>query len=220
MSGGFDRVRARLSAAVIALGTSALGTSALGTTVLGTVVLGGAAPAHATVMIEVPMERLVDEADLVVHGRVTATGARLEPNADGRLEPHSITVVRVTEVLAGTPRGSELVIDEIGGAVQGRAMRIAGTPEYRVGEEVVLFLRALPGGEYRTYAMAQGAFEVLPAVGAAEAVVVRDTRAVSMARWAAGTMQLDHGQRAQMPLAAFLEYVRALVAASREDGVR
>ena len=199
MSRGF--VRALTLAAAIALGSAS-------------------ATAHATVMIEVPMERLVVEADLVVHGRVITTGARLVPNAEGHLEPHSIAIVGVSEVLAGAPRGRELVIDEIGGEVQGRAMRIAGTPSYRAGEEVVLFLRALPSGEYRTYAMAQGAFEVLPAIGAAQPIVVRDTRAVSMARWASGAMQIDHGQRAEMPLAAFLDYVRALVSASREDGVR
>lgn len=179
-----------------------------------------ASTASATVMVEVPLERLVAEADLVVHARITATGARLVANAEGRFEPHTVAVAQTIEVLSGVPRGRELVIDELGGDVQGRAMRIAGTPSYRAGEEVVLFLRALPGGEYRTYAMAQGAFEVLPGVGAAEAVVVRDTRLVAMARWRGGQMQLEHGARAEMPLAAFLETVRAIVSALEAGGAR
>ena len=97
-------------------------------------------------------------------------------------------------------------------------MRIVGTPEYRSREEVIVFLRALPDGGYRTYAMAQGHFEVLHAVGAAQPVVVRDTRAITMARWVNGQMSLDHGQRAEMPLAVFLQYVRELAASS--GGVR
>lgn len=189
-----------------------LATLALATTV--------AARAEATVMIEVPMERLVAESDLVVHARVLSTGSRLAPNADGRFEPHTITIVQVIEVLAGVPRASDIVIDELGGDVQGRAMWIAGTPEYRRGEEVVVFLRALPDGSYRTYAMAQGAFEILPSL-AGERVVVRDTRAVSMARWASnGSMQIDHGARAEMPLGAFLDYVRALAAVLDDGGAR
>jgi hypothetical protein len=181
-------------------------------------VLGMVTTAHATVMVEVPLERLVAEADLVAHARVLATGARLVQNAQWHFEPHSVAIVRLLEVIAGAPRASELVIDEIGGEVQGRAMRIAGTPEYRTGEEVVLFLRELPGGEYRTYAMAQGAFEVLPAVGSAERVVVRDTRTLSIARWAAGAMTLDHGTRAEMPLASFLDVLRAIAASLDEQG--
>jgi hypothetical protein len=164
--------------------------------------------ARATVMIEVPLERLVAESDLVVHGRVTRTGARLVANDGGHHEPHTVAVVALLEVLRGTPPAAEVLVDEIGGRVQDTEMRIAGTPEYRVGEEVVLFLRALPDGSYRTYAMAQGAFEVLPALPGAERVVVRDTRAVSMARWSQGQMRLDHGEVAAMPLATFLAYVR------------
>lgn len=201
MTSRWSTARAALVAAVVAMAS-------------------GATAARATVMVEVSMERLVAESDLVVHGRVTATGTRLAPNEAGRLEPHTITIVRVIEVLAGVPRGSELVIDELGGEIQGHGMRIAGTPEYRPGEEVVLFLRALPNGEYRTYAMAQGAFEVLPAVGAAEPVVVRDTRAIAMASWVGGAMTLDHGQRAEMPLSAFLGYVRALARAIEDGGAR
>ena len=182
-----------------------------------------AAPALATVMLEVPMERLVAESDLVVHGRVRDVGSRLVANAEGHFEPHTVTVLEVLEVLAGAPAAvvsapRELVVDEIGGRVQDQEMRIVGTPEYRRGEEVVVFLRALPDGGYRTYAMAQGHFEVLQAVGAAQPVVVRDTRAITMARWANGQMSLDHGQRAEMPLAVFLQYVRELAVTA--GGVR
>jgi hypothetical protein len=175
--------------------------------------------ARATVMIEVPFDRLVAESDLVVHGRVVRTGARLVDEGGG-LEPHSVAVLALIEVLRGTPPGAEVVIDEIGGRVQGTEMRIAGTPEYRQGEEVVVFLRALPDGTYRTYAMAQGRFEVLPALAGAERVVVRDTRAVAMARWSRGRMALDHGAVAAMPLGELLAYVRSVVDAVEAGGAR
>ncbi len=166
--------------------------------------------AHATVMVEVPLEQLLAEADLVVHGRVVRTGVRLAPNAEGHLEPHTVSVVQLLEVLSGAPESAEVVIDELGGRTQGVEMRIVGTPEYRRGEQLVVFLRALGDGSYRTIAMAQGHFEVLPGIGRAEAVVVRDTRAIAMASWVRGRMQLEHGQRAEMPLPSFLAYLREL----------
>ena len=89
-------------------------------------------------------------------------------------------------------------------------MWIDGTPRYRRGEECVVFLRALPDGSHRTYAMAQGHFEVRPGVPGVAPAVVRDTSAIGMASWARGPMVIQPGSVASMPLVAFLEYVRDL----------
>jgi len=76
-----------------------------------------------------------------VHAHVLSVGTRLSPNAEGRLVPHTLAIVQILEVLSGTPPGTQLVIVELGGEIQGRGMRIAGTPEYRHGEEIVAFLQ-------------------------------------------------------------------------------
>lgn len=170
--------------------------------------LGVATVARATVMVEVPLERMVAESSAIVLGRVERVGVRLELDAQHHATPHTVSVVRVSEWLRG-PGTSELVtIDEIGGTSPTLSMAVAGTPEYRRGEEVVVFLRALGGDRYRTFAMAQGHFEILRGVPGADDVVVRDTSAIGLASWEHGPMTITHGHRSAMRLAHFLGYVR------------
>jgi hypothetical protein len=163
-------------------------------------------------MVEVPFERLAAEADVIVHGRVLRTGSRLVVDEIG-MAPHTLTELDVYEPIKGTV-GDRIVIDEIGGTIQDRSMWIAGTPRYRRGEECVVFLRALPDGSYRTYAMAQGHFEIRPGVPGVAPSVVRDTSAVGFASWAHDVMDIQPGVVASMPLHAFLTYVRDLAAAT------
>ncbi len=175
-------------------------------------VTGTATNARATVMVEVAFDRLARESDVIVHGRVLRTGSRLVMDANGAM-PHTLTELDVFEPIKGDV-GARLVIDEIGGEVQGRGTWIAGTPRYRGGEECIVFLRALPDGSYRTYAMAQGHFEVRPGVPGVAAVVVRDTSAVGLVSWVRDAMTIQPGRVASMPLAAFLDYARDLAAAT------
>jgi hypothetical protein len=169
--------------------------------------------ARATMMVEVPFDRLVRESDAIVHGRVIRNGSRLEIDANGA-QPHTSTVLEVFEPLKGSV-GARLFVDEIGGTVQGRSMWIDGTPRYRQGEECVVFLRALPDGTFRTHAMAQGHFEVRPGVPGVAPRVVRDTSAIGFASWAHEVMEIQPGAVASMPLDAFLAYVREVVGGGR-----
>lgn len=163
--------------------------------------------ARATVMVEVPLETMIREADAIVVGVVEQVGARLVMRQDGA-EPHTITTLRVREWVKGS--GGALVrIDELGGTVAQRSTRIAGTPEYTPGEEVVVFLRRTPEGALRTFAMVQGRFGIRRGVPGADDVVVRDTSAVGFASWASGPMAIDHGGVRAMRLDDFLGYVRA-----------
>lgn len=180
---------------------------------LGIACLALAGVARATVMVEIPFERLVAESDAIVHGRVLRTGSRLEADAGGYFVPHTITEIEVLESLKGAA-DARVVIDEIGGTYQQGGMWIEGTPRYHRGEEAVVFLRALPGGAHRTFGMAQGHFEVRHGVPGVEPVVVRDTSAIGMASWARGPMELQPGVVRTMPLAAFLDYVHDLAVAT------
>ncbi len=169
----------------------------------------GVSAARATVMVEVPMERLVSESDVILFGRVARVDARLVIDDRGAA-PHTRSTIEIIDVLKGRAE-DRVQVDEIGGIIQGRGTWIAGTPRFRLGEECVVFLRALPGGTYRTYAMAQGHFEVRPGVPGVAARVVRDTSAMGLASWTREAMQVREGTVSSMPLDAFLGYVRQLV---------
>src|SRR5690606_12145544 len=73
--------------------------------------------AAATVMVEVPLERMVREADAIVVGRVERVGVRLVMLPGGGAEPHTITTIRAVEWIKGD--GCERVrLDEIGGVME------------------------------------------------------------------------------------------------------
>src|SRR5690349_15411228 len=68
--------------------------------------LAVASTASATVMVEVPLDEMIQRADAIVRGTVVATRVRLDVR-DGALEPQTFTTLRVTEWLAG--HGGETV---------------------------------------------------------------------------------------------------------------
>lgn len=173
------------------------------------------ASAAATVMVEVPLEAMVREADAIVVGRVERVGVRLVM-LPGGAQPHTITTIRAAEWIKGEG-GERVRVDEIGGVMEQGGMVIEGTPEYRVGDEVVVFLRRTPEGALRTYAMVQGQFHIVRGVGGAEDVVVRDTRAVGFASWASGPMTIEHGGVRAMRLGDFLGYLRQMVEQAELD---
>ncbi len=171
-----------------------------------------AMPAAATVMVEIPMEDLVATSDAIVHAHVLRTGTQLE-TYEGRLEPHTITELRVDDWLQsdGDPR---IAIDEIGGEVDGRGSWIDGTPRYAPGDEVVVFLRQLPSGAYRTVGMAQGRFDVVHTASGAgvTTVVQRDTSTLAFASWVNGQMRVrDGGPSPSVDYASFVGFVSSVL---------
>lgn len=165
-------------------------------------------PAHATVMVEIPIEDLVRDADAIVYGTVERVGVRLvrAPGQAG-LDPHTTTTIRVHEWIKGEG-GTHVSLDELGGEMGEVGLRIDGTPRYRAGQLVVVFLHRVQG-RYRTLQMAQGAFEVMPGLPGTPSIVQRDLGAIGLARWTEGRMTVEHGGRTAMRLDDFLAFVRA-----------
>jgi len=139
-----------------------------------------AGPARATVMVEVSLEDMARDADVIALGTITRTG-------------------------------DQVVIRERGGVWQGGGHWIDGTPQYRVGEEVVVFLQRDPSkpDSFRTYAMAQGKFEVLRGVPGTSGQVRRDLEGMAFAHWDGQGMELGHaGGAPTMALGPFLDRIR------------
>jgi len=171
--------------------------------------LAMAASASATVMLELSLEELVRDADSIVHATVVHTGVRMALR-ENSIAPETLTTLRVHEWIAGAG-GETVQIREIGGVWQGGGQRIDGTPTYRLGEEVVLFIerREQAPNDLRTLAMVQGKFVVRHGVGAVPSTVRRDLDGVGFLRWAEGqqTVVAPHDDPV-MQLDMFLDHVR------------
>jgi hypothetical protein len=177
--------------------------------VLAAIVLAIASPAFATVMIEVPLDEMIVRADAIVRGTVIASDVRVELR-DGAIEPQTTTTLRVTEWIAGEG-GETVVLRELGGTWQGGTVRYDGTPTYRVGDEVVVFLerRLEAPHDLRTFAMVQGRFTIRHGVPGVPASVSRDLEGISFARWSEGRQTVSApGAEPAMELETFLEHVR------------
>jgi hypothetical protein len=164
--------------------------------------------AAATVMEEATLEELILEADAIVVGRVERVATRVLLEADS-VEPRTFTELRVDRVLKGT-RAARLTIQERGGRWQGGGMHIDGTPEYAVGDEVLVFLARHPDAPetFRTHGMVQGRFTVVRGIGEMPTTVRRDLSAIAFARLtSAGTAVVPAGNDPAMRLEDLTAYV-------------
>jgi hypothetical protein len=74
---------------------------------------------------------------------------------------YTYVTLDVDRALKGTAPSS-IVLEELGGNANGMHVTVPGSPEFEVGEHVIVFLEAKEGSEYyRTVAMAQGKFSIV-----------------------------------------------------------
>jgi len=108
---------------------------------------------RATVLIPIEFRELVTAASVIAHGRVTDVHGEW---TDGRRSVETLVTVDVSDYLKGN-LGPTLTIHVPGGRVGRYRTVFVGAPEFRAGDEVVLFLRA-----NRIVGLSQGAFRVMP----------------------------------------------------------
>lgn len=176
-------------------------------------VLAWAYPASATVMVEVPLEELARDADAIVHATVVSSGVRMALRGQG-LTPETVTTLRVHTWLAGAglagEGGETVTLRELGGVWREGGLHYEGTPRYRPGEEVVVFLRRRPEApnDLRTMGMVQGKFSVRHGVGGVPSRVHRDLDGVAFVHWADGQQTVrPPNAEPEMELRAFLSAI-------------
>ncbi len=108
---------------------------------------------RATVLVPIEFRELVTVAAVIAHGRVTDVHGEW---TDGRRSVETLVTIDVGDYLKGN-LGPTLTIHVPGGRLGRYRTVFVGAPEFRTGDEVVLFLRA-----NRIVGLSQGAFRVVP----------------------------------------------------------
>ena len=126
-----------------------------------------AVPALATLVPQVTLEQMAGEAQFVVHGKVTRKWSAWDSGGQMIWSHYQL---QLEEALKGSP-GNSLVVSEPGGIVGDQGISIAGTPEYDVGDEVVLLVWRTPLGYLRTSGWGQGKFTVSATKGSSTKTV-------------------------------------------------
>jgi len=113
----------------------------------------------ATTVQPPPFEQLVNGSDYIVRAKVT--GIRYEATErNGRPWVHTYVQLEVRETIAGQPPAT-VELRLLGGkAPNGDEMRVEGVPEFKVGDEDVLFVHGNGRNFYPLYAVMHGRYPI------------------------------------------------------------
>jgi hypothetical protein len=109
------------------------------------IAIAGALPAEATVVGMLPEGLLTEQAQVIVIGQVVGISGHWD----------------VDEILKGAVPTPELTIRQLGGRVGDIESRVEGSPEFQLGERVLLFLTTRRDGTLRVAHLYLGKFSVL-----------------------------------------------------------
>jgi hypothetical protein len=135
------------------------------------VVIAGTLPAQAAIVSPVPERLLTEGARVIVIGRVASITSHWDPA--GQI----LTDVKIMldEILKGTVTAPELTIRQLGGRVGDVESRVEGSPAFRVGERVLLFLTTRRDGTLRVAHLYLGKFSLLTDLHSGETLARRQT---------------------------------------------
>jgi hypothetical protein len=126
------------------------------------VVAAAAADARATTVVVPSDEELFAASRAVVEGRVAEIRSR---RSDGGREISTYVSNDVSGVFAGDATAGRIVLKQMGGRVGDEFSMVYGSPEFAVGERVVLFLNTDDDGAWHTAFMFLGKYSVVASGG-------------------------------------------------------
>ena len=169
----------------------------------------GASVATATTVQKLSLQDLARKSDAIVVGEVEQTVSRWD---DQGKEIYTYVTVRVTDQVKGRKnqkgqKGPEtLTLRQLGGQVDKIASVVPGMPEFRKGEEVVLFLSQKDAAGYPwVVGLQQGKYSVVTDENGLKQVR-NDVDGLNLA--GPGGLQAGVKGASQMPLESFLESIR------------
>src|ERR1044071_1302947 len=126
--------------------------------------------ASATSVIIPPDDDLIIGARAIVRAKVLSVSSSF----DEQNRIYTYITLRVREVIKGRITDRRIVIKEPGGQVGDQGSTIFGAPEFRPGEEVLLYLDTWNDGSLRVHQMFLGKFTVIADPQTGRRLVVRD----------------------------------------------
>ena len=166
---------------------------------------------QATVILPIEFRELVTTAPVIVHGQVVDVRAEW---ADGRRSVETFVTVAVSEYLKGD-LGEQMIFRVPGGQLGRYRTIFVGAPEFREGDEVVLFLKHSGPSYPYIIGLSQGAFRVVPEPRTGRRMV---TTPIVMGRGGDEPERIVRGDVTRKPVTidAFRDAVRQVLAGARE----
>jgi hypothetical protein len=131
-------------------------------------------PVRATTLRRMSLSQLAQAADTVVRARCTSTSARWENGVIWTFSEFD-----VVERFKGKPLG-RIRVRSPGGRVGHISTRVEEAPEFRPGDEAVLFLEVTADGSYGVTAWVEGTFRIREHSQAGREFVTQDSSGVAV----------------------------------------
>ena len=165
-----------------------------------------AAP-RATVIVPIEFRELVATAPVIVHGHVVDVRSRW---VDGRRSVETFVTVAAAGYLKGN-LGERITFRTPGGQIGRYRTVFVGAPQFRTGDEVVLFLKRAGASNLYVAGLSQGAFRVVADAGTGLRMV---TTPIVMSRGGEEPERIVRGDLVRKPVSidTFREAVRQVVA--------
>ncbi|HEX5735108.1 MAG TPA: DUF4214 domain-containing protein [Blastocatellia bacterium] len=134
------------------------------------IVLMGAAQITLGTSVTLPSDdEMIIGSRAIVRGKVVSVGTRMDEN--DRI--YTYITLKVQEVLKGQITERKIVIKEEGGEYGDRGTLIFGTPQFKLGERVLLYLDTRNDGSLRVHQMFLGKFSIVKDEQTGKEMVVR-----------------------------------------------
>jgi hypothetical protein len=135
--------------------------------VIGVVLI--AVVANATTLVHLPFQQLVGYSSAIARVQCVGSDVRLENG-----EIWTDTRFHVMAIEKGFLPGT-IVVRQPGGKLQNLHSHVDGSPEFRPGEEVYLFLMGKPGKQFNVVGWSQGTFRIHRDAGNGSETVTQDS---------------------------------------------
>ena len=121
------------------------------------------ARSFATLVVPVTDADLIEQAEAIVQGQVTAiTSVQSQEHHQNKPQIFTLVHLSIEDILKGQlMHQRSLTIKQLGGTVGDSQYWVEGSPEFFVGEKVVLFLSRHPDGSPRVTQLYQGKLTIM-----------------------------------------------------------
>jgi Matrixin len=131
-------------------------------------------PVRATTVVPVPEQALIEDAVAIVTGKVILIESYWDAQQEKIFTHISLSI---DEILKGEFNTRELVLKQVGGRISDLYSWVYGSPEFTIGEKVLVFLGRNSDGSLRVAHLFQGKFSIFSDTQSGDEFLYRGTPA-------------------------------------------
>jgi hypothetical protein len=164
---------------------------------------------NATSLARMSVGQMAHAAAVIVRARCLTNEVRREEG-----EIWTFTAFQIEETWKGEAP-ARITVRLLGGRLGEITSHVSGVPQFRAGEDVVLFLERAPRGNYSVVSWEQGTFRIHGGSRPSEFTVTQDTAAMPV--FDPATRQFEVAGIRRMPLSDFRAQVKKAIGAASEN---